>query len=66
MSSFDDVIDTNKRPGFPPAPITDSFNDSTRPEANQFPVGSKIWNTDDNALNWSDGEKWIDSYGFIT
>src|SRR3954470_18329464 len=32
-----------------------SYSNSTRPAANTVPTFTPIWNTSDNALNWSDG-----------
>lgn len=43
-----------------------SFSDTTRGSAANVPVLSYIWNTDDNALNWSDGTNWRDATGAIT
>lgn len=43
-----------------------SFSDTTRGSATLVPVLSSIWNTDDNAMNWSDGTNWRDAAGTIT
>jgi hypothetical protein len=43
-----------------------SFSDTTRGSAADVPVLSYIWNTDDNALNWSDGTVWRDATGAVT
>ena len=43
-----------------------SFNDATRPLASGYPVGSSIWNTSDNAPNFSDGSIWRDAMGNAT
>jgi hypothetical protein len=50
--------------GFGSVPI--SYSDITRPAANTIPTFTPIWNTDDDALNWSDGANWRDSNGAIT
>jgi hypothetical protein len=42
------------------------YTNITRPNANLYPVGCSIWNTDDNALNWSDGALWRDASGLPT
>jgi len=43
-----------------------AFTDLTRPLATAWPVFGAIWNTDDNALNWTDGTNWRDATGAIT
>jgi hypothetical protein len=43
-----------------------SFDDAGRPAASAWPLFSPIWNTDDNAPNWSDGTNWRDAAGTIT
>lgn len=45
---------------FPP------FTDLTRPAATAWPLFGAIWNTDDSALNWTDGTNWLDATGTIT
>ena len=35
------------------------FSLATRPPATEYPVGVYIWNTDEDAPNWSDGTQWI-------
>ncbi len=44
----------------------DVFTNVTRPVATAFPVGASIWNSDDNARNYSDGTNWRDSVGNLT
>ncbi len=39
------------------------FSDSSRPAANNFETGVRIWNTDDSAYNYSDGSSWLDASG---
>lgn len=41
-------------------------NNFTRPPATLYPMGSFIWNTDDNAYNYSDGQFWYDGMGNLT
>ena len=43
-----------------------AFSNITRPAASRYPVGSPIWNTSDNALNYSDGAAWRDAMGVLT
>ena len=43
-----------------------SYTNATRPAATAVPTFSAIWNTDDNAANWSDGTNWRDNAGSIT
>jgi len=43
-----------------------SYSNDDRPDASTVTVGLQIWNTDDNAPNWSDGEHWRDAEGRIT
>jgi hypothetical protein len=43
-----------------------SYSNATRPAANTVPVFTSIWNTDDNAPNWSDGANWRDAAGLVT
>lgn len=43
-----------------------AFTDITRPAASAWPIFAAIWNTDDNALNWSDGTAWRDAAGVVT
>lgn len=43
-----------------------SYTDAGRPAASAVPTFSAIWNTTDNAPNWSDGTNWRDSAGVIT
>lgn len=42
------------------------YSNATRPAANTFTAGMMIWNTDDNAPNFSDGTDWRDAAGNIT
>jgi hypothetical protein len=43
-----------------------AFTDLTRPLPADWPLFAAIWNTDDNALNWTDGTNWRDAAGVIT
>ena len=43
-----------------------SYSNTTRPAASTVPAFSAIWNTSDNAVNWSDGTNWRSSDGVIT
>lgn len=43
-----------------------SFSDVTRPAPGDWPTFSMIWNTDDNAPNFTDGTNWRDAAGTIT
>ena len=43
-----------------------AYTNATRPAATAWPIYSAIWNTDDNALNWTDGTNWRDASGVIT
>ena len=40
--------------------------DATRPAATEFLPGTKIWNSDDVAYNYSDGTNWFDALGVLT
>lgn len=40
--------------------------DATRPAATEFLPGTRIWNTDDNAFNFSNGTDWYDALGALT
>ena len=42
------------------------FSNVTRPSPASRPAGTAIFNTDDNAPNYSDGLFWRDSTGVIT
>lgn len=42
------------------------FDNTTRPDPTTVAVGTQIYNTDDNAPNYSDGTNWRDSDGAIT
>jgi hypothetical protein len=50
--------------GFGSVPM--SYTNITRPAANTVPTFTAIWNTDDEALNWSDGTDWRMADGSIT
>lgn len=52
--------------GFVPAPAPIQKSDVTRGAANLYPPYTCIWNTTDNALNWSDGAIWRDAVGAPT
>lgn len=41
-------------------------SNATRGAASAYSAGMMIWNTDDNAPNWSDGSAWRDAAGNIT
>lgn len=43
-----------------------TYTNTSRPEANRVSVGTMIFNTDDNAPNWSNGTSWVDASGNIT
>lgn len=43
-----------------------SYSDGTRPAASTVPTFSAIWNTSDNAPNWSDGTAWRSGAGVVT
>lgn len=43
-----------------------SYSNATRPAASTVPAFVPIWNTSDNAPNWSDGTNWRDASGIIT
>jgi hypothetical protein len=43
-----------------------TYSNTTRPEANTLPAGTAIFNTDDNAPNWTDGAAWRDANGELT
>jgi hypothetical protein len=40
--------------------------DATRPDASTFLPGTKIWNSDANAYQYSDGTAWYDAMGTLT
>jgi len=61
--SFAEEDGDNAQVGTEPHP---AFADLTRPAATAWPIFAAIWNTDDNALNWSDGAAWRDAAGVIT
>ena len=50
-----------------PVPVrTAVYTDGTRPSAAAMPAGAMIYNTTDNAPNFSDGANWRDAMGTIT
>lgn len=49
-----------------PAASPLAYDNDTRPDADTVPEHTSIWNTDDNAHNWSDGTNWRDANGDIT
>ena len=42
------------------------FTNSTRPAPTSVPAGTQIWNSDDNAPNYSDGTAWRAADGTVT
>lgn len=48
------------------APMLPIFNNMTRPNPALVPPGTAIFNSDDNAPNYSDGTTWLDAMGSIT
>ena len=42
------------------------YTDATRPAATTFLAGTRIWNSDDSAYNYSDGTNWVDAMGGLT
>ena len=42
------------------------YTDATRPAATTFLPGTGIYNTDDNAWNYSNGTAWYDAQGGLT
>ena len=61
--SFEEETADSAAVGTEPHP---AFADATRPAAADWPLYAAIWNTDDNALNWTDGTNWRDAAGVIT
>jgi len=47
-------------------PILPSYTDANRPVATTVPAGAVVWNTDDNAPNYSDGTNWRTAAGATT
>ena len=43
-----------------------TYTNDDRPDASTVTIGLAIWNLDDNAPNYSDGENWRDAQGHIT
>lgn len=56
-------LDTQERNRIP---VDVVYSDGTRPSAALYPPGTRIWNSDDNAPNWSDGASWRDAAGSVT
>lgn len=51
----------------PEAVVVAVCTNLTRPPANTVPMGGSVWNTDDRAYNYSDGNgNWVDSGGTLT
>jgi len=48
------TVETTNFSGYP------VFTDATRPVATSVPIGYTFYNSDDSALNLSDGTQWID------
>ena len=46
--------------------VPENYTDVLRPLATAVPAFTFIWNTDDEALNWSDGTDWRDANGALT
>lgn len=44
----------------------ETYSNALRPLATAYPAGTMIWNTDDNAPNYSDGTAWRDAVGSLT
>lgn len=44
----------------------EKFSNAARLSATLYKIGTAIWNTDDNAPNYSDGTNWRDAAGTIT
>jgi len=61
--SFAEELGDDAAVGTEPHP---AFTDLSRPAPAAWPIFAAIWNTDDNALNWSDGTNWRDAAGVIT
>jgi hypothetical protein len=40
--------------------------DATRPAASTFLPGTRVWNSDDDAFNYSNGTNWYDALGGLT
>jgi hypothetical protein len=43
-----------------------TYTNASRPSAASLSAGTSIFNTDDNAPNWSDGTNWRDASGNLT
>ena len=52
--------------GMPAVESRQVYTDTTRPAATLFLPGTRIWNTDDNAYNYSNGTDWYDAVGGLT
>jgi hypothetical protein len=61
---FESFIDL--RPGAVSGFPFSVYSNATRPAATTYSAGGQIFNTDDNAPNWSDGTNWRDAVGAIT
>lgn len=46
--------------------FTNPAGANPRPDPDSVPVGTIIYNTDDNAPNYSDGTNWRDATGTLT
>jgi hypothetical protein len=46
--------------------VPTAYSDAGRPAAASVPIFAHIWNTDDDAINWSDGTDWKDAAGMTT
>lgn len=44
----------------------ESYSNATRPDASTKSLGTPIWNTDDEAVQYSDGTNWRDKDGNVT
>lgn len=48
------------------SPVLLSYTNALRPAATAIPALTMIWNSDDNAINLSDGSSWRDAAGNVT
>jgi len=60
------ATETGDDGGFGGGHVVGAYSNVGRPAASAFPIYSAIWNTDDQALNWTDGTNWRDAAGVIT
>lgn len=58
-----DPGDSTSIPGYSAGP---AYDNATRPSPTVVPLFTSIWNTDDDAPNYSDGTNWRDAAGIIT